>query len=212
MMSFISTKFHEILLSGFRGVALTRKTGLTDWLTDWLTDGRVKNIIPSATRCVGYNYRAITALTRNLCLKVLIWVTALFSPLLRQARVPRTFSYPDPHDSSFTCSSGWKCTVVHKMFYNICYIYFGSFVVLFLNFTFIYSFFFCRPIKFSECSCNVIKKRRSSRAGSKQHAEPTKSNKATAFCVFKSGATTILFKSKQTQSESWCSESWHSWS
>ena len=28
---------------------------LTDWLTEWLTDGRVKNIIPSATRCVGYN-------------------------------------------------------------------------------------------------------------------------------------------------------------
>ena len=53
-MSFITTKFHEILLSGFRGAALTRKTGLTDWLTDWLTDGRVKNI-PFATRCVGYN-------------------------------------------------------------------------------------------------------------------------------------------------------------
>ena len=28
--SFITTKFQEILLSGFRGVALTRKTGLTD--------------------------------------------------------------------------------------------------------------------------------------------------------------------------------------
>ena len=38
-MSFITTKFHEILLSGFRGVALKRKTGLTDLLTDWLTDG-----------------------------------------------------------------------------------------------------------------------------------------------------------------------------
>ena len=46
-MSFITTKFHKILLRGFRGVALTRKTGLTD--------GQVKNIIPSATRCVGYN-------------------------------------------------------------------------------------------------------------------------------------------------------------
>ena len=34
-MSFISTKFHEILLSGFRGVALTRKTGLTDFQTGW---------------------------------------------------------------------------------------------------------------------------------------------------------------------------------
>ena len=33
IMSFITTKFHEILLSGFRGVALTRKTGLTDWQT-----------------------------------------------------------------------------------------------------------------------------------------------------------------------------------
>ena len=30
----ITTKFHEILLSGFRGVALTRKTGLMDRLTD----------------------------------------------------------------------------------------------------------------------------------------------------------------------------------
>ena len=55
IISFITIKFLEILSSGFRGVALTRKTGLTDWLTDWLTDGRVKNIIPSATRCVGYN-------------------------------------------------------------------------------------------------------------------------------------------------------------
>ena len=36
IMSFITTKFPEILLSGFRGVALTRKQ---DWLTDWLTDG-----------------------------------------------------------------------------------------------------------------------------------------------------------------------------
>ena len=40
IMSFITTcTFYEILLSSFRGVALTRKTGLTDWLTDWLTDG-----------------------------------------------------------------------------------------------------------------------------------------------------------------------------
>ena len=30
IMSFITTKFQEILLSRFRGVALTRKTGLTD--------------------------------------------------------------------------------------------------------------------------------------------------------------------------------------
>ena len=30
VMSFITSMFHEILLSGFRGVALTRKTGLTD--------------------------------------------------------------------------------------------------------------------------------------------------------------------------------------
>ena len=30
IMSFITTKFQEILLSGFRGVALTRKRGLTD--------------------------------------------------------------------------------------------------------------------------------------------------------------------------------------
>ena len=36
-MSFITTKFQEILLRSFRGVALTKKTGLTDWLTDWQT-------------------------------------------------------------------------------------------------------------------------------------------------------------------------------
>ena len=34
IMSLITTKFNKILLSGFKGVALTRKTGLTDWLTD----------------------------------------------------------------------------------------------------------------------------------------------------------------------------------
>ena len=41
-MFFITTKFHEILLSGFRGVALTRKK--QDWRTDWRTDGWIKNI------------------------------------------------------------------------------------------------------------------------------------------------------------------------
>ena len=101
-----TTKFHKILLSGFRGVTLTNcfscifhfskfKKGVTPrkkmnqnflWIcestnyvlhnytvsrnsverfqrscaykknrTDGLTDGRVKNIIPSETRCVGYN-------------------------------------------------------------------------------------------------------------------------------------------------------------
>ena len=35
-MSFITTKVHEILLSGFRGVALTKKTR-TDGLADKLT-------------------------------------------------------------------------------------------------------------------------------------------------------------------------------
>ena len=34
IMFFITTKFHEILLSGFGGVALTRETGLTDGRTD----------------------------------------------------------------------------------------------------------------------------------------------------------------------------------
>ena len=63
-MSFITTKFQEILLSGFRGVVLTRKTGLTDWLTD----GRVKNIIPSATRCVGYNKTCLISLTLLCCM------------------------------------------------------------------------------------------------------------------------------------------------
>ena len=48
-MFFITTKFHGILLSGFRGVALTKKNR-----TDGLTDG-TKTLYPSATRCVGYN-------------------------------------------------------------------------------------------------------------------------------------------------------------
>ena len=38
-MFFKTTKFYDILLCGFRGVALTRKTGLPDWLTDWLMYG-----------------------------------------------------------------------------------------------------------------------------------------------------------------------------
>ena len=44
-MSFITTKFNEFLLSGFRGVELTKKKR-----TDGLTEGWVKNIIPSASR------------------------------------------------------------------------------------------------------------------------------------------------------------------
>ena len=54
-MSFISSKFHEILLSGFRGVALTRKTGLTDWLTD----GRVKTLYPPQLVAWGIIKRSI---------------------------------------------------------------------------------------------------------------------------------------------------------
>ena len=45
IMSLITTKFHEILVSGIRGVALTKKTGLTDWLYGWLTD-RSKTLYP----------------------------------------------------------------------------------------------------------------------------------------------------------------------
>ena len=37
IMSFITTKFYDIMLSGFRGGALTRKTGLPDWLNDSCT-------------------------------------------------------------------------------------------------------------------------------------------------------------------------------
>ena len=51
-MSFITTKFHEILLSAVLKELRWQKNR-TDWLTDRLTDVRVKNIIPSATRCVG---------------------------------------------------------------------------------------------------------------------------------------------------------------
>ena len=34
-MSFITIKFHEILLSGFRGVMLTKINSRTDNLMDW---------------------------------------------------------------------------------------------------------------------------------------------------------------------------------
>ena len=44
-MIFITAKFHQILLRGFKGVAMTKKIGLTDLRTDCMTDGRVKNII-----------------------------------------------------------------------------------------------------------------------------------------------------------------------
>ena len=58
IMYFITTKFHQILLSGFKGVSMTNKTEPSDWLTDDLTDwGRVKNIKTCATHCVGYNYQ-----------------------------------------------------------------------------------------------------------------------------------------------------------
>ena len=43
-MSFITTKFDEILLSGFRGVALTKNTHQKA-LTDRETNGLVKNFI-----------------------------------------------------------------------------------------------------------------------------------------------------------------------
>ena len=81
IMSFITTKFHEILLNGFRGVALTRKTGLTDWLTDWQTDWRVKNIIPSATSCVGY--------------KNIILPTLWFPPNISRVTTKRLYLYKD---------------------------------------------------------------------------------------------------------------------
>ena len=46
------------MLRRFKGVAYwqEKQDWCTDWLTNWLTDGRVKNIIPSATGCMGYNY------------------------------------------------------------------------------------------------------------------------------------------------------------
>ena len=52
-MSFITTKFHETLLSGFRGVALTRKTGLTDRLTDRRTGHKHYTLLTSLR---GYKY------------------------------------------------------------------------------------------------------------------------------------------------------------
>ena len=71
IMPFITTtKFHQNLLSSFRGVALPKKQDWrTDRETDWLTDWLVKNIIPSATSCMGYNnkyFHVITLLFSNL--------------------------------------------------------------------------------------------------------------------------------------------------
>ena len=51
IMSFITTKFHKILLSGFIRVVLTKNT--QDRLTDWQSR---QNVIPSTTGCMGYNY------------------------------------------------------------------------------------------------------------------------------------------------------------
>ena len=53
-MSFIATKFYEILLSDFRGVTLT-KTGFMDRLTDGLMAGS-KTFYPFLTRCASHNY------------------------------------------------------------------------------------------------------------------------------------------------------------
>ena len=54
-MFLITTKFHKILLSGFRGVALTNKPR---------TDELVKNIKPFTTCCMGYKNKQL----RFLCL------------------------------------------------------------------------------------------------------------------------------------------------
>ena len=50
IMSFITTKFHEILFQRCQSSCADKKNR-TDGLTDW----QLKNIIPSATCCVGYN-------------------------------------------------------------------------------------------------------------------------------------------------------------
>ena len=115
--SFITTKFHEILLSGFRGVILTncirgifhfgqisklkKKSKIPrekNWIicitkkfqeillscadkrnrTDGLTDWRVKNIIPSATRCVGY-----FTLTCNTLCGMLTYISCIWTSLCR---------------------------------------------------------------------------------------------------------------------------------
>ena len=56
IMNFLATTSHQILLSSFRGVALTKKKIGLNRLTDRsLTDGWVKNWIPPAAHCVGHN-------------------------------------------------------------------------------------------------------------------------------------------------------------
>ena len=79
-MSFITTKFYEILLSGFRGVWLTRKTGrtdgrtdgLTDWLTDWRTDGS-KTLYPPQLVAWGIKTQSNIIKSKNTFL--LAWVS-----------------------------------------------------------------------------------------------------------------------------------------
>ena len=46
-------KVYDILLGSFRGVALTRKTGLPDWLTDWWT-GQKHYTLRNSLRGVKY--------------------------------------------------------------------------------------------------------------------------------------------------------------
>ena len=87
IMSFITTKFHEILLSGFWGVALTRKTWLTNWLTycmkdwqtDWLTDG-LKTLYPPQLVAWGIQMYVIKPIAIN-CLSELNVVMYSFTIL-----------------------------------------------------------------------------------------------------------------------------------
>ena len=61
IMSFITTKFLEILLSGFRGVVLTRKQ---NWRTDWRT-GEKHNTVRNFQRGVKWRFLSYKAISNT---------------------------------------------------------------------------------------------------------------------------------------------------
>ena len=113
-MSFITTKFHEILLSGFRGVA---------GLTDRLTNRQVKNIIPSATRCgdkngynyIGYVYESVTALNWFMTYQS---VAALDTSILERSMVttPMTLTLEEKKLVSFLIVSSRSRSAISSCF------------------------------------------------------------------------------------------------
>ena len=86
-------------------------------------------------------------------------------------------------------------TIVRSKLHNFIFLIGHVYLIFYLIFR---SFFFCRPIKFLDCSWYLIKERRSWRHGSEKRAEPMKSSEMTAFCALKNGAKIIVFKRNQS--------------